>query len=252
MKLERMKSKVQVIGGIEMSLSIQTIDLGGVNCYLGSQEGNYMLIDTGGYMLLDKEFNDRRELLIKKLGEYGCTKDNLKLLVLTHGDCDHTANAAYLRQHYGLKIAMHRGDLKLVQNLEVQDLMASFNFKSLVIKVAMKLMEGKTKLVVKKTVEAFQKFTPDIFLEEGGSLKPYGFDAQVLHLPGHTPGSIGILTGENELVCGDLFQNNKKLEKGMNALDFELRDKSVERVKNMNVNALYVGHGTPWRNSYGK
>ena len=38
----------------------------------------------------------------------------------------------------------------------------------------------------------------------------------------------------------------------MNALDFELRDKSVERVKNMNVNALYVGHGTPWRKCHGK
>ena len=37
----------------------------------------------------------------------GCKLGSLKLIVLTHGDFDHTGNAAYLRHKYAIKIAMH-------------------------------------------------------------------------------------------------------------------------------------------------
>lgn len=35
-----------------------------------------------------------------------------------------------------------------------------------------------------------------------GSLRCYGFDIDILHLPGHSPGSIGLL-GKDFLICGD-------------------------------------------------
>lgn len=36
----------------------------------------------------------------------------------------------------------------------------------------------------------FQTFEPDLTLSDGQSLEEYGVDAKVLHVPGHTPGSI--------------------------------------------------------------
>jgi len=44
---------------------------------------------------------------------------------------------------------------------------------------------------------AFDKFMPDIYLTDGPEPEKneYGFDAKVVHIPGHTKGSIGILTG---------------------------------------------------------
>lgn len=230
-----------------MGLTIKHIDLGGVNCYLGCQAGKYVLFDTGGYMILDKSFNNRRDLLLKALKNNNCTKENLKLLILTHGDVDHVANAAYLKKQFGLKIAMHKGDLNLVQNPKLEDMMASFNYRSALLKFVMKCMKKKVNLVMEKTANSFESFIPDIYLEEGDSLETFGFDAKILALPGHTPGSIGVLTGKNELIAGDLFQNNKKLGPAINAIDFEALDKSIKRIENMKVNRIYVGHGIPWK-----
>ena len=229
-----------------MALVIKQIDLGGVNCYLGEEEGQYVLFDTGGYMVLDKTFDNRRGLLKRVLYASGCNEENLRLLVLTHGDIDHVANAQYLREQYGLKIAMHEGDLKLVQNPTIEDMMESFNYRSIAFKVIMRCMKTKIRKVMQKTLDAFETFTPDILLREGDTLQTYGFDAKILSLPGHTEGSIGILTSNNELIAGDLFQNNKHLEVAMNAIDFEGLDKSAKRIEDMKVKAIYVGHGTPW------
>jgi len=64
--------------------------LGGVNCYLIETDTGYILIDTGG--------SNKRTDLEKELESAGCQPGNLKLIVLTHGDFDHTGNAAYLRK----------------------------------------------------------------------------------------------------------------------------------------------------------
>jgi glyoxylase-like metal-dependent hydrolase (beta-lactamase superfamily II) len=40
---------------------------------------------------------------------------NLALIVLAHGDFDHTGNGAYLRQKYGARMATHRDDLGMVE-----------------------------------------------------------------------------------------------------------------------------------------
>jgi len=42
----------------------------------------------------------------------------------------------------------------------------------------------------------FDTFQPDVILEDQQNLSGYGLEATVLHLPGHTKGSIGILTAD--------------------------------------------------------
>ena len=64
--------------------------LGFVNCYLVHSAGSFLLIDTGGA-------NQRAELE-KELESAGCRPNHLKLIVITHGDFDHTGNAAHLRK----------------------------------------------------------------------------------------------------------------------------------------------------------
>ena len=76
--------------------------LGSVNCYLIGSQAGYLLIDTGG--------PNQRLALEKGLADAGCRPGRLKLIVLTHGDFDHTGNAAYLREKFGAKLAMHAGD----------------------------------------------------------------------------------------------------------------------------------------------
>jgi hydroxyacylglutathione hydrolase len=96
-----------------MRQEIKTINLllpyhlGSVNCYLIETETGYILIDTGG--------SNKRTDLEKELESAGCQPGYLKLIVLTHGDFDHTGNAAYLRKKFGTTIAMHDDDSGMVE-----------------------------------------------------------------------------------------------------------------------------------------
>ena len=96
-------------------------------------------------------------------------------------------------------------------------------------------------------LRTLKRFTPDVALEEGMDLSPYGFDAQVLSLPGHSRGSAGILTAEGDLFCGDLFSNVKG--PALNDLmdDPAAGQASVDRLQRLGVRTVYPGHGTPFR-----
>jgi len=81
--------------------------LASVNCYLIKTDCGFILIDTG--------ISKNRSDIEKELQNAGCEPGDLKLIVITHGDSDHTGNCAHLRGKYGPRIAMHQGDLGMVQ-----------------------------------------------------------------------------------------------------------------------------------------
>jgi len=71
-------------------------------------------------------------------------------------------------------------------------------------------------------------------------------DATVLTIPGHSRGSIGIMTARGNLLCGDLFDNidipvlNSILD------DFSAANASVEKLKSLDIITVYPGHGKPF------
>lgn len=229
-----------------MKQEIIRIDLKAVNCYLGKEDDNFILFDTGGHTIFDKTFTDRCEVLMNKLARFGCKPGNLKLVLLTHGDIDHVANAVYIKEKYQTKIAMHACDLQLVSSLSIEKMMQSFNFRSIVLKIIFQIMKKSIKKISSKILSDFKPFKPDILMNEGDSLLKYGFSAKVLHIPGHTEGSIGVLTENSDLIAGDIFTNIKKPSIAPNAADFKMLAKSVEKLKNMNINTIYPGHGLPF------
>lgn len=86
-----------------------------------------------------------------------------------------------------------------------------------------------------------------MYLEDDQDLSEYGLDGRVIYLPGHTSGSIGVLTGGGDIICGDLFLGNIKPKKNSlvdNAADM---DASIERLKNLDVKTVYPGHGRPFK-----
>jgi hydroxyacylglutathione hydrolase len=90
------------------------------------------------------------------------------------------------------------------------------------------------------------RFKPDVYVEDGYNLTEYGVDAKVLHIPGHSKGSIGILTGDGDLFCGDLLTNTDK--PALNSLidDLTTANASVEKLKRLKINTVYPGHGKPF------
>lgn len=230
-------------------MEISRIDLNGVNCYLGKQDGKFILFDTGGHLTLDKKFDNRYDELLKWLETYGCTPENLKLIVLTHGDNDHVANALTLREQFGAKIAIHENDRDLVENPNIDMMMKSFKYRSILFKLVFLVMNKQIRKITLKALDEYNKhgkFTPDIYLSDGDSLSEYGFDAQVIHLPGHTAGSIGIWTDGHDLIAGDIFTDIRKPETAPNAVNFKQLSESVRKIKTYQINKVYPGHGIPF------
>ncbi len=209
---------------------IKTITFGGVNCYL-------LAIDTG-FILVDTGLSKNRVDIERELESAGCKPETLKLILLTHGDFDHSGNCAYLREKYGAKVAMHSGDKGMVEH---GDLFYNRNVNFL-IKILGKVMLFFLRSGLKKN----DRFTPDMYVEDGYDLSEFGFDASVIHFPGHSAGSIDVLTSTGDLFCGDLLENTKKPAKNSIIADKEAFDASVEKLKQLKIESIYPEHGEPF------
>jgi len=197
-----------------------------VNCYLVKTGDGYILIDTGR--------TNKRGAIEKELESAGCRPGSLKLIVLTHGDFDHCGNAAYLRRKFGTKIAMHYDDSGMVER---GDMFWNRKKPNTLIRIIFGLFFRLSKS---------DRFKPDLHLKDGYDLSGYGFDAKVLHTPGHSKGSIGILTTGGDLFCGDLLANVDKPELWSIIDDLAAADASVEKLKGLEINTVYPGHGKPF------
>ncbi len=218
-----------------METEITAIDLGGINCYLLKSGLNFILIDTG--------FPGKHQRLFDELEKSGCVPGSLKLVIITHAHLDHTGNAFYAREKFGAKIAMHRLDEYII---EIDDLKIKAEYKNTRAKIMSNIFWFFLKPLLKKMVKGFVKFKPDVYLEEGLDLSVYGFEGRIIHIPGHSKGSIGILTNGGDLFCGDILNNRKKPGMLPFADNFNELYKSIEKLKRMNIKTVYPGHGKPF------
>lgn len=90
---------------------------------------------------------------------------------------------------------------------------------------------------------AANRFTPDIFLKDGELLNEFGLEAEIVEIPGHSLGSIGVLTTDQVLFCGDLLANvgNPDLWTIMDVS--EAAEVNVEKLLQRQIERVYPGHG---------
>lgn len=196
----------------------------GANSYLVESGKELILIDTGMPGNGDK--------IIHYIEEIGKKPEDLKYIILTHPDIDHSGSVADLRAKTGAKIAIHRDDADVLAGR-----MSSRKFKGflgLVFRFFSKFMK-------------FRPVEPDILLEDSGLIG--GFE--IVHTPGHTPGSIslfdrkkGILFSGDALIC----DKSGKIRLPVRALatDFEQAVGSSRKIQALNFKILLPGHGKPW------
>ncbi len=207
---------------------ITIIKMAFVNAFLVKVKEGFVLIDTGLAIHWEK--------LESELMSAGCLPDKLKLVLITHGDFDHTGNCAKLQEKYKSKIAMHKEDSFMVE----QGVFLKRKVRTLAAKIFFILRK------LKRRKFTFDKFKPDIFITDGQNLKEYGFNATIVHIPGHTKGSIGIITDDGILFAGDTFTNMRKPDIATYIENSGQLKNSIARLKKMNIKTIYPGHGKPF------
>ena len=217
---------MEKMGEIRVVTLPMPLRMGTVNAYLVESGHGFVLIDTG--------ISNARSILEQELASAGCRPGNLDLIVLTHGDFDHTGNAAYLREEFGTRIAMHQDDVGMA---EQADMFWNRSSGNAVIRLFAPILFGFRKS---------NRFTPDLRVDEGDNLSECGLDAEVLLIPGHSKGSIGLLTASGDLFCGDLLENTEQPARNSIMDDGAACDDSIAKLAGLSIGTVYPGHGAPF------
>ena len=201
---------------------IKRVHCGDVNCHLVQGEQGAILVDTGraGYG--------------KKLLPL-CRQWDVRLIVLTHGHLDHVQNAAFLSQQLEVPIAMHRSDLELLEDNDCQPMQAHRRLGRLIQSLSRRGFQD----------TLLPPFQPDLYLEDGDDLSHFGVNAQVVALPGHTAGSIGLKTEDGALLVGDAMFRLFSPAPALVYADRRQMEDSVAKIWALHPTALYFGHGRP-------
>lgn len=191
---------------------IAKLNFKGCNCYLVESGGKRYLVDTGTPGNLKRA----KEQL-----------DSIDGIIITHGHYDHCGSAVEIADHFSCRIYAHRDEHPYLEGK------AEFRFDGF----------------VGRFIKRLERLRP---MEHFKAHDVESLNLNIVHLPGHTPGSIGIVVG-NEMLCGDLLRVGRKyLIAGEIVVKPSSRNfnwsqekyiESLKRFAELDVEAIHPGHG---------
>ena len=204
-------------------IEIHTLSLSMANVYVIENQQGLVLVDAG------MPGNERQILsYINRLNG-----KKLALIFITHAHLDHYGAAAALKRATGAPVAVHHLDAPAMRMGETA--LGSARGRG-------RLLELIFPLVVR--LSNLEPAVPDIVLDDQQELSKFGFPAQVIHTPGHTPGSSTFWVGERYAFAGDLVTNTRRvLTQQYFATDWSQLKSSVNRLRSLNPDLTYPGHG---------
>jgi glyoxylase-like metal-dependent hydrolase (beta-lactamase superfamily II) len=191
-------------------------------------------------VLVDTGLAGNGEKILGKLFEKGIDRGDISLILITHGHSDHFGGAYELKNLTNAPVAVHAADAEWVQ----RGTNPQVSITSEVSRAIKNFIDEKSSRIVLRGCE------PDILFEADTSLHAYGVDAQLKVTPGHTRGSVSVITPDNEAIAGDLVmgrlvnQFQPRWPFFADSLD-EVR-KSLESLLSAGVEVFYTGHGGPF------
>ena len=180
-------------------MKIETLPLGplGTNCYILSKNDKCLIVDPGGDAHIIKEFVSANNI-------------TPEAILLTHAHFDHMGAVEDVRNMYQIDVYLHEAEKDWLENPELN--------RSILF-----LGDG----------AGYQTKAPDHLLEPG-ELQIADFVMEVIHTPGHSPGSVTfIFKDANVIVSGDVL-----FQRGIGRTD--LPDGSIEQLANSIVTKLYT------------
>lgn len=204
----------------------------------------YLVEDGDGITVIDAALAGHWRALARELAAMGRTADDIRAVVLTHGDSDHLGFAERLRRDHDVPVYVHEADAARARGEEstkpawgARRLGPMLQF----LGYTMAMGGMRTRFVVSVTT-----------VVDGEVLDLPG-KPRILALPGHSPGSIAIhVPALDAVFVGDALTTRNVLtgvrgpqpapftDDPARALD------SLERLRATGAKWVLPGHGAPW------
>ncbi|MFE3458968.1 MBL fold metallo-hydrolase [Nocardiopsis aegyptia] len=186
-------------------------------------------------VLVDTGFAGGERRLLARLARAGVVPGSVSLVVLTHCHPDHAGCAAWIGRELEVPVAVHEAEAHWAESGDsvLYDPLNPFG-----------------RLLSRTLDTRFPAFAPDLVLADGMTLDRYGVPLDVLHTPGHTPGSVTLLhRGSGDALVGDLLAGSM-VRRDRPGLPFLAQDTSrlrgsVRRLLEADPRRLHFGHGRP-------
>lgn len=206
---------------MEIIPGIHEIDTRAARSYI-VVEDQLTLIDTGMPGSAGKIINYVENVLKRD-------PTDIKTVIITHHHFDHVGSLDKIKNITGARVAIHKDDADYISGKKRHDGPAF-------LKVMVKLLQL---LYRSKTVE------PDIILKDGDKIGEF----QVIHTPGHTPGSICLYNPHKKSIfVGDNLRFTKGKIDGPGArliLEPEKYTESMKKLAELDIEVIFCGHSRP-------
>jgi len=209
-------------------MRIEQIPVRGTNCYL--------LQGTAGVVLIDPGPPGSVQPIVDRMAGLGIPPEQVRLILVTHGHLDHYGGVPAVKAWCGAPVVAH-------------PIAPGFSQDRRNALPPAQTLQGSLMRWVYLLLSPLARFAPlkaDLLFDEGAGLSPYGLDAQLITVPGHAPGSLAVVTGEGDILIGDLFVNYAVPSQPIYLSDRQAWRLSCERVRALKPRTVYVGHGDPF------
>jgi glyoxylase-like metal-dependent hydrolase (beta-lactamase superfamily II) len=217
--------------------SLHSIGSSIVNSYLVEEAGAVTIVDAGlpGYW----------RYLPDELAAMGRSLDDVRGIVLTHGDTDHVGFAERLRRERGVPVYVHELDAARARG-EVTKPNSGWGRVKLRPLLGFLVYSGLRGGLRVPPVTDVVTFGDGVTLDMPGA-------PRIVHLPGHTPGSVAVHVPVVDAVfVGDAMTTRSVLtgEVGPRLAPFTLVPDealaSLSRLDDVEATWVLPGHGEPW------
>jgi len=213
---------------------------------IGSDVVNsYLIIDGDDITIIDAGLPRYWTLLNSELTAIGKTLDDVRALVLTHGDTDHIGFAARLCREKGIAAYIHAADVDRAR-LKVKKRNSGWGPVKLRPLAGFLWYSARHGGLRIHPAEELQTVSAGEVLDIPGA-------PRIIHTPGHTPGSVSIhAAAVDALFLGDTMTTRNVLTgaTGPKPAPFTLEPKqavdSLDAIEEVDATWVLPGHGPAW------